>query len=78
MKLEEELRASIEAARRDAEGGPELRMRVIEEALVLLAGELDALREAVEKPPGELTPAERAALYWRVHAILGEMGDGSE
>ena len=45
---------------------------------MVLAGELDALRESAEKPPSELTPSERAALYWKVHAILEEMGDGSE
>lgn len=49
------------------------------DALVLVARELDAVRaEVMLRNPAELTPTERAALLWRVKAILDEMGDGSE
>lgn len=49
------------------------------DALVLVARELDALRnEVMLRDPAEMTPADRAALLWRVKAILDEMGDGSE
>ncbi len=66
MSLEHEVTALIE------EGRPG-------DALVLVARELDAIRSEVRlKDPPEMTPAERASLYWRVKAILDEMGDGSE
>jgi hypothetical protein len=49
------------------------------DALVLVARELDAVRREVTlRDPAEMSPADRAALLWRVKAILDEMGDGSE
>ena len=49
------------------------------DALVLVARELDAVRnEVMLRDPRQMSPADRAALLWRVKAILDEMGDGSE
>lgn len=54
-------------------------LRGIQEALALLAREVDSLREAVMAADAkELTPAQRAALLYKVERILAEMGDGAE
>ena len=51
----------------------------IQQALVLIAREVDSLREAVLAADAkDLTPAQRAALLYKVEKILAEMGDGSE
>lgn len=68
MKLEQQVTALLE----EGEAG-------LGAALLLLAGELDAVKAALEeRPAAELTPAERASLLYRARAILDEMGDGSE
>lgn len=54
-------------------------MRGVEEALTLLAREIEALRAQPQfRHPSEMSPAERAAVLQRAKAILDELGDGSE
>lgn len=54
-------------------------MRGVEEALMLLAREIEALRAQPQfRHPSEMSPAERAAVLQRAKAILDELGDGSE
>ncbi len=52
------------------------RLKGIEDALALLARRIET--DPLTNDPATLTPAERAAVYRRVQAILAESGDGSE
>ena len=51
-------------------------LKGIEDALALLARRIET--DPLSKDPAALTPAERAAVYRRVQAILAESDDGAE